>query len=411
MGRKSKTEGVTAHRGRIQLRFTWHGKEYRPTLELSPTKSNMNAAKRLREKILDEITRDEFDMRAHFPDFRGQIKNACNDETSVAPHLRDLKAWSEKHFEFRARSNEHSTQTVYMRHMNTYWISKWGHLLPRNITHEMIQKRLADLARGGINEDGTTQIPLSRKTQNNILIPLRGVFELICKGLPHLKNPTEGIENLEVPPPQPDPFTPKEVELILASLRNINSEIADYFEFAMFTGLRDSEQIALRWEDIDMVNMTMVIRRARVLGKSKPRTKTHKHRIVELNSRAVAVIKRQKGKTHAIGAEVFFNPTTKKPWHDDQGQRVDFKKALAECGVRYRPPKECRDTSVTMSLMAGCDPTWVADQHGHNVMTMLRNYAKWIPNGDGNRNLNRVNAAMSDAKHSADSQALGTRIC
>lgn len=63
-------------------------------------------------------------------------------------------------------------------------------------------------------------------------------------------------------------------------------------------------------------------------------------------------------------------------------------------GVRYRPPKECRYTSVTLALMAGCDPAWVAAKHGHSVVTMLRSYAKWLPKGEDNRNLDKVNIAM-----------------
>jgi hypothetical protein len=36
----------------------------------------------------------------------------------------------------------------------------------------------------------------------------------------------------------------------------------------------------------------------------------------------------------------------------------------------------------------------VAAQHGHSVVTMLRSYAKWLPKGDDNRNLNKLNSAV-----------------
>lgn len=200
----------------------------------------------------------------------------------------------------------------------------WGNLNPRLITHEKVQKRIATLAKGYTDVEGRVHKPLSRKTQNNILIPLRGVFTLICKSLPHLPNPVAGVENLNAEVPPPDPFTPQEAELILQQLRKRSEEVADYYEFAMFAGLRDSEQIALLWEDVDLVNMTLRIRRARVLGQSKTRTKTHCERIVELNARAAAVIERQRQRTQLAGQEVFMNPSTGRPWHDDQGQRVMF---------------------------------------------------------------------------------------
>ena len=70
--------------------------------------------------------------------------------------------------------------------------------------------------------------------QNNILIPLRGVFELICKSLPQLTDPVAGVENLKAEIPPPDPFNPQEVELILQELCKRSVEVADYYEFALF---------------------------------------------------------------------------------------------------------------------------------------------------------------------------------
>ena len=395
MGRASSTGGVRAHRDHIQLRFSWRGTEYRPTLPLKPTVGNLKAAARLRQQIAQEIELGVFSMQAHFPDFRSPTLLAGEQGDEIAPHERTLKQWAEVFFQIRGRTTEHSTLEIYRRHLESYWLGAWGHLKPRHISHELVQKRLAALAKGFTDKDGRVQKPLSRKSQNNILIPLRGLFRLISKILPGFKDPTEGVENLKTQAPAPDPFSLQEVELILAALRRISAEVADFYEFAFFAGLRDSEQIALLWEDVDLVNMTLAVRRARVLGQSKSRTKTHRSRIVELNVRAAAVIERQRARSQLAGQEVFLNPWTGKGWHDDQRQRVVFRQAIRACGVRYRPPKECRDTSVSLALMAGCDAAWVAAQHGHSVVTMLRSYAKWLPKGDGNRNLEKVNAVMN----------------
>jgi len=83
-------------------------------------------------------------------------------------------------------------------------------------------------------------------------------------------------------------------------------------------------------------------------------------REVELNARALAVIKRQRDRTQAKGAYVFLNPSTGQRWNDEQEQRREWVRILGAANVRYWPPKECRDTSVTLSLMAGADPLWVA---------------------------------------------------
>lgn len=96
-----------------------------------------------------------------------------------------------------------------------------------------------------------------------------------------------------------------------------------------------------------------------------------------------------------MGTEVFYNPNTGAPYHDEQSQRRIWRLTLRAIGVRYRAPKECRDTSVTMALMAGANPMWVALQHGHSVQVMMRDYAKWIPSADQGRNLAAVNASIA----------------
>jgi len=169
--------------------------------------------------------------------------------------------------------------------------------------------------------------------------------------------------------------------------QKFGKELADYFEFACFAGLRIGEQIALLWEDVDLFNGRVVVRRARVLAEDKERTKTFVEREVELNNRALAVIKRQKDRTQSFGRHVFHHPGLNKPWHDDQAQRKLWTKVLKRISVRHRAPKECRDTSITLALSAGADPVWVSKQHGHSLQVMMRDYARWIPGADKGRNL------------------------
>jgi len=122
------------------------------------------------------------------------------------------------------------------------------------------------------------------------------------------------------------------------------------------------------------------------------------------SARALAVIKRQRARTQAKGIYVFLNPSTGLRWNDEQEQRREWVEALRAAKVRYRPPKECRDTSVTLSLMAGADPLWVAKQHGHSVTVMMKSYARFIPRADKGRNLEAVNAALKLADSAVNPQ-------
>lgn len=394
MGRRSTTGGVRAAGDRIEFRFTWQGKELRPTRAVRPTASALAQARRDRVAILDEIRLGTFSLERWFPDykFKGLHEQASPERD------RTFDDWCDTWLTLSARSLEHSTLAIYRRHLAGYWRAVWGPKPARTITHRMVLERLGELATDRLDEaTGEVHKAISRKTQNNIMIPLRGVFAMACRPPSTIPDPTAGIENLKVQRPGPDPFTPEEVEVVLAQLRRTEGDdMADWFEFAFFAGLRTSEQIALRWQSVDLRQHTVVIHEVRVMAKDKDRTKTHAARHVELNSRAAAVIERQRARTQLQQHGRVFATAGQpgKAWHDEQVQWKAWQRALRLCGVRYRAPKEARDTSVTLALLAGASPVWVAAQHGHSVTVMLRDYAKWIPQADRGRNLAAVNDAI-----------------
>ncbi|MEJ5128179.1 site-specific integrase [Comamonas sp. MYb21] len=393
MGRKATTGGVRPRGDRIEVRFTWNEKQVSPTLDLRPTAANLKHAARLRATIVEEIKHGTFSFAAHFPDYKHLQQHQPESEAGMRTFLEWSKVW----VTLSARSLEYSTHAIYVRHLNAYWIPTFGKLRPEKISHEMVLTHLATLSKDRIDlETGRKMKGLSRKTQNNILIPLRGVFDLICKPPSRISNPVEGIDNQKIQKANPDPFAPDEVELILKEMqKRFGDVMTDYFEFSFFAGLRASEHIALRWEDVDLRKATVLVRRSKVMTMEKDRTKTNVERTVELNQRAASVIQRQRARTAAMNAEVFYNPNTGAPYHDEQSQRRAWRLTLRAIGVRYRAPKECRDTSVTLALMAGANPMWVAMQHGHSVQVMMRDYAKWIPSADRGANLAAVNAAIT----------------
>lgn len=379
MGTRGTERGVRPAGDRIEIRFTWQGKELRPTLNMRPSAANLKHAARVRKMILTEIADGTFNLANHFPEYRFAHRHVVEDDVAN----RTVADWFEVWQKLAARELEHSTLAIYVRHMRAYWLPAIGGKKPASVTHEAVMLYLAELNAKG----------LSRKTQNNLLIPLRGTFELACRTL-KCNNPTTGVENLKVQAPIPDPFSQSEVDALLAALAKVNEEVADYFDFSFHAGLRQSEQIALLWSDVDLLDGTVMVRRARVLAKDKQRTKTHVERVVELNDRAMAVIQRQRSRTQLAGGHVFMNPYTKRPWNDGQVQGKAWTRAIKAAGVRYRPPKEARDTSVTLALTSGADPQWVAKQHGHSLQVMMKSYAKWLPKADRRRNVERVNQQL-----------------
>ncbi|AXY83349.1 integrase family protein [Acidovorax phage ACPWH] len=369
----------------IEVRFKLQGKTMRPRLSMPATKSNLLHAALHREKVLEAVGRGTFRMADFFPDYR--LRERLREVEPASG--RTLQDWVGVWEPLAARELEHSTLRIYLRHLRAYWLPKFGARRPEDIGHEAVVRHLALLAKSTPERPG-----LSRKTQNNILIPLRAVFALIQRST-KVADPTAGIVNLRVQTAEPDPFTAEELCAALAAVeRKHGAEVRDYFAFAAYAGLRTSEQIALQWADVSLRAGTVRVHRSRVLASDKARTKTARERLVELNVEAQGVLLR--ARTGPAG-HVFRNPATGRPWNDEQEQRRLWASALEGSGVRYRPPKELRDTSVTLALASGADPWYVAQQHGHSLQVMLKSYARWIPSADRGRNRDKINQALGVA--------------
>jgi len=120
------------------------------------------------------------------------------------------------------------------------------------------------------------------------------------------------------------------------------------------------------------------------MGRDKDRTKTSEDRLVELCSRARAVLERQLAlhetlrRAGVIRHEAVFFKETGDPIQNLQYPWVRWRSTLQRLNSRYREPYNARHSSVTWNLMIGKNPLWVAKQHGHSVQTMLLIYAAWI---------------------------------
>jgi hypothetical protein len=136
------------------------------------------------------------------------------------------------------------------------------------------------------------------------------------------------------------------------------------------------------------------------MARDKDRTKTGEDRLVDLNPRALAVLKRQlalHAKLKLAGTifhdELFFKENGEPirnlqyPWRK---WRHTLQRSLK---ARKREPYNARHSSVSWNLMIGKNPLWVAKQHGHSVQTMLDVYAAWT-DGSQESDIDEIKQAM-----------------
>ena len=82
--------------------------------------------------------------------------------------------------------------------------------------------------------------------------------------------------------------------------------------------------------------------------------------------------------------DIFENPKTLRPWHDERSQRDHYwKPTLRALGIRERRAYCTRHTFCTVGLMGNVKPAYIAAQAGHSLKMLLEVYARWIPANDG----------------------------
>lgn len=345
----------------LYLDFYYQGIRQRPSLGLEDTKPNRQHAERLHSAIQHEISIGTFDFTKHFPNSKKAISANNTHNKTVSQAL-------DEYMRSVHRVLEKSTIKGYNSAIEFYLKPNFGHIKLSDLTASMIKSWIGSLT-------------ISAKRINNVLIPLRTIFsdayaeELIDK------NPMLRVKNLPVITEEPNPLTPTQIEAILKELPQQGKNL---IQFALWTGLRTSELLALEWGDIDFKAELVRVRRAIVNKNSKqPKTKSGE-RDVKLFPPSLEALINQKQFTFLAGAKVFNNPNTNKPWETDaQIRRTLWIPALKKAGVEYRNPYQTRHTYASTLLSAGEPPMWVANQMGHKDWAMIRRvYGRWIPEVD-----------------------------
>lgn len=382
MGRGTKISypGVVAREASIRIWFMLRGKRQWETLSMPPTPANMKHASRLREEVRQRIALGAFDYRQFFPDSKTAKEIDDEEAADGGPTFREQ---AEKWLNAVGGELASSTLYGYRKMLRSHVYPVIGDMKIKEIVYSDLAKLLSDVEWG------------SMKSRNNTATVIRRPFDLAYVDGVIDKNPADRLRNVKAQKEPPDPFSLDEVNRIIAAMLDRDPAYANYFEFAFFTGMRTSELLALRWSDIDWNLGVARVSRAKVDGEEKG-TKTARARDIELNSRAIAALNRQKLLSYLAGDEVFINPNTGKGIAKLNIVHPPWRRAAKATGIRYRNPYQTRHTFATLNLMAGANPMWVSRQMGHTSMKMLLEvYSRWIDMADRSREKSKLESVLS----------------
>jgi integrase len=374
MGRRSKTGGVNPKGDRIEIRFPYRGAELRPTISLPPTAANMKHARRLRERIISEIGRGEFNLREHFPDYKFAEKHQEAPDVVTFAEVRD------SFLKWVATRQEHSSVLSLKRKLTSFWTPKLGGYDISKITFKQLSNIVSSHEWG------------RNKTHNNYVSALREMFAYALKHEYIRDNPASKLEMLKVQAVEPNPYTVTEALALIEAAHRVHSEIDGYYwELAFLLGMRPGEQISLQWGDWNRITGKLSVRRMRTEGQDKDSTKTHVSRHMELPPRAAEVLTALRPLTSMRGQFVFIDFLTGEQILNSTVMQNRWALLHKVAGIDYREPYQCRHSSVSWKLMAGQNYLKVAQMHGHGVATMLKTYAHWVESDSEAQELARIN--------------------
>jgi integrase len=188
-------------------------------------------------------------------------------------------------------------------------------------------------------------------------------------------------------------MTSDEVGRFLSAVEG--TRVSAIFAFALATGMRPQEYLALKWADIDMKKGTASVCRALVWRQEKgggwyfsePKT-SRSRRTMPLPSSMVRVLadhkRKQSAKRLRLGSEwqdhgLVFPTTIGTPFNISSLTNKYFKPATAELPPTYRL-YDLRHTHATMLLSEGVNPKVVAERLGHSTIVLtLDTYSHVLP--------------------------------
>ncbi|MBU3005934.1 site-specific integrase [Paraglaciecola arctica] len=357
---------VTEVKSGYLIKFFLHNERYTETI---PALHNKTTKKRISEQETIYKTAISISDKSSLDKYPNSkiLQKAFKCESDAFT----IDDYSSIWFQQKQRNWSHTTIRGYSQKYNSYIKPNFGHM------------RLKDFKASMFDEWASKQT-LSGKSINEARNVIHQIFKRAFFDGVIDSNTAERIERYKQDQKEPEPFTKVEIAKILDALE---TPYREFFQFAIWTGLRTGELLALRWQDVDLDKGVAHIRKNITLNKEKePKTKGS-IRTIEMQFEAIQALKSIINSKYCDEYRVFIDPKTNTTYKYADGLRkYVWKPTLNKIGVKYRYPYQCRHTFASMMLTSGKNPMWVASQMGHADWGMIRKtYGRWIPESSQNK--------------------------
>jgi integrase len=282
----------------------------------------------------------------------------------------------------KAAGNSHTTITEKTSHLKTHLTPFFGHMPLDTIDRKALDRFVAEMLSktvGKVKGDRTSRNgklakprPISPKRVKNVLGTLHTVLRSAVQWGVLAKLPE--FPQVKCPGRSFDFYDASEAALLVASAREDERTL---LMFALHTGARAGEQLALEWTDVDTrAHHHVSFSKSRTNGVTVQTTKSKKPRTVPLSATLEAALKEHR---HMRGPLVFCqddgSPLTL--WH----LHGALDRAARKANLRRLRWHDTRHSFASNLAIGGTPLRQIQEWLGHSSITMTMRYAHLAPNG------------------------------
>jgi integrase len=279
-----------------------------------------------------------------------------------------------------SRNLKRSTRLDYENTLDRHALPYFGQLALAEIGPEHLDGYVAAKSAAG----------LSPKTISNHLSVLSLVFQTARRWKRIPENPLDHVDG----PKQLDPDTvilrEEEVAALLAAYRELAHDAETLDEAVMWeqarrmtivvlgTALRRGELLALRWDEVDLLEQRLHVRRSWVRNEMTTPKSRASRRTVGFGLKTKNALEEQyrASRYHGDDDLVFCNPELGTPLDPAELTRSYVKPALRRAGItkKLQPWHGLRHTALTMDAAVGNPNAYVQAKAGHSSFSITERY-------------------------------------
>ena len=231
-----------------------------------------------------------------------------------------------------------------------------------------------------------TERGLSSRTVRYTHIVVKSAMQQAVRWRLLLENPADGLKVAQQPRNEMRALCVDQARTLLKAAQG--TKYGPVFAVALTTGMRPSEYLGLKWQDIDWARQTVSIVRSirRLNGKwcFSDTKRSRSRRPIKLQSWIVALLRelQTKASAHDLRPEahdLVFRTPSGQPINADYLAK-HFKTILDLAGVPRMRLYDLRHSAATIALAAGVSPKVVSEQLGHaSTAFTMDTYAHVLP--------------------------------